>query len=120
MNQIRTRLVEDHEMLDALLAQLAREAEDSDRQALQATWSELEKRLIAHLDAEEQYLLPLIEADNPVEVARTRREHGEIRDLIASSGSRLSFTPRASRTSPSWSACSRPLSQQERHALPLL
>lgn len=86
MNPVRTKLVEDHETLDALLVQLAEEAEDSNRPALQATWSDFEQRLIAHIDAEERYLLPLIEADNPSEVAQTRREHGAIRDLIAELG----------------------------------
>lgn len=86
MNQVRIRLVEDHERLDALLVRLTQEAEDSDRQALQATWSDFEKRLSAHIDAEERYLLPLVESDNPSEAARTRHEHGEIRDLIADLG----------------------------------
>lgn len=83
---VRTKLVQDHETLDALLAQLAAEAQDSNRPGLQATWNEFEARLIAHINAEERYLLPLIEADNPREVAQTRREHGEIRDLIAELG----------------------------------
>lgn len=83
---VRTKLVHDHETLDALLAQLAEEAQDSDRPGLQATWNELESRLIAHINAEERYLLPLIEVDNPTEVAQTRREHIEIRDLIAELG----------------------------------
>jgi len=83
---VRTKLVHDHETLDALLVQLSEEAEDSDRPALQATWNDFETRLVAHLNAEERYLLPLIEADNPREVAQTRREHGEIRDLIAELG----------------------------------
>jgi len=83
---VRTKLIQDHETLDALLVQLAEEAQDSDRPALQATWSDFETRLIAHINAEERYLLPLIEADNPREVALTRREHGEIRDLIAELG----------------------------------
>lgn len=83
---VRTKLVQDHEALDALLVQLTEEAKDSDRPALQATWSEFEARLIAHINAEERFLLPLIEADNPREVAQTRREHGEIRDLIAELG----------------------------------
>lgn len=83
---VSTKLVHDHETLDALLAQLAEEAQDSDRPALQATWNEFESRLIAHINAEERYLLPLIEVDNPAEVAQTRREHIEIRDLIAELG----------------------------------
>jgi Hemerythrin HHE cation binding domain len=83
---VRTKLVHDHETLDALLVQLAEEAQDSDRPALQTTWNELESRLIAHINAEERFLLPLIEGDHPGEVAQTLREHCEIRDLIAELG----------------------------------
>ncbi len=86
MSSVRARLVKDHVSLDALLVKLAEDAQATDRQALQQTWSDLEKRLIAHLDAEERYLLPLVEFDNPLEVARTRREHAEIRDLLAELG----------------------------------
>lgn len=83
---VRTKLVHDHEELDAMLVQLAAEAEDSDRPALQATWNDFEAHLIAHINAEERYLLPLIETDNSNEVARTLREHAEILELIAELG----------------------------------
>jgi hemerythrin-like domain-containing protein len=83
---VRSKLVHDHEELDAMLVQLAEEAEDSDRPALQATWNDFEAHLIAHINAEERYLLPLIETDHADEVARTLQEHAEIRDLIAELG----------------------------------
>jgi hypothetical protein len=86
MNQVAAKLSQDHEQLDALLAQLAQEAEACDRDALLATWAVLEGRLIRHMEAEERYLLPLVEAQSPAEVALTRAEHARIRDLLCELG----------------------------------
>jgi hypothetical protein len=86
MNPAGTRLSQDHQELAALLASLSQAAEASDRQALTATWAELEPRVIRHMEAEERYLLPLVEASHPAEVKRTLLEHAQIRDRIAELG----------------------------------
>jgi hypothetical protein len=86
MNQIAAKLSQDHEQLDALLTQLAQAAKACDREALLATWGVLESRLIRHMEAEERYLLPLVEAQAPAEVALTRAEHARIRDLLCELG----------------------------------
>lgn len=83
MNSVSSKLVRDHQELDALLARLSEDAQSCEREALQATWAAFEGRLIAHIDAEERFLLPLVETDNPREVAQTRRDHAQIRDLVA-------------------------------------
>jgi hemerythrin-like domain-containing protein len=83
MNPICAKLTSDHRELDALLARLQGAATLSDREMLQTTWCELESRLVRHLEAEEQFLLPLVEASHPAEVERILREHTEIRDRIA-------------------------------------
>ena len=86
MNPVGTRLSQDHRELAALLECLSQAAEASDRQALNATWAELEPRLIRHMEAEERYLLPLVQADHPAETKRTLLEHAQIRDRIAELG----------------------------------
>lgn len=86
MNSIRAKLAKDHEELDALLRRLAEDIESPSKGELQATWAAFETRLIRHLEAEERFLLPLLEASNPAEVARTRAEHALIRDAIAELG----------------------------------
>lgn len=86
MNPIAAKLSQDHEQLDALLMQLAEDAKACDRDALLATWAVLEGRLIRHMEAEERYLLPLVEAQSPAEVALTRAEHLRIRDLLCELG----------------------------------
>ncbi|HEY6079791.1 MAG TPA: hemerythrin domain-containing protein [Polyangiaceae bacterium] len=86
MNQLQAKLTRDHEELDALLQRLAEDVEAPAGGALEATWSDFESRLVRHLQAEERFLLPLVEASNPEEVARTRAEHARIRDSIAELG----------------------------------
>jgi hemerythrin-like domain-containing protein len=86
MNPVGTRLSQDHRELAALLENLSQAADASNREALTATWAELESRLIRHMQAEERFLLPLIEASHPAEVQRTLLEHTRIRDLISELG----------------------------------
>jgi len=86
MNAIATRLTRDHEELDALLTCLVQDAEAPSACALEASWDLFERRLIHHMEAEERFLLPLVEASNGAEVARTRTEHIQIRDMIAELG----------------------------------
>ena len=86
MNSVGERLTQDHQQLAVLLERLSQAAEACDREALVATWTELEPRLTCHMEAEERYLLPLVEADHPAEVKRTLLEHAQIRDRIAELG----------------------------------
>jgi hemerythrin len=86
MNHVQQRLDQDHRELNALLWRLSHDADAPSNDALRATWDELERRLLAHLDAEEQYLLPLVEASHPAQVDCTRREHEQIRRLVSELG----------------------------------
>jgi hemerythrin-like domain-containing protein len=86
MNQARAKLAKDHEELDALLRCLAEDADAPSASDLEATWAAFEGRLIGHLDAEERFLLPLIEASNPEEVNRIRADHARIRASVAQLG----------------------------------
>ncbi len=86
MNPITNRLAKDHEELDALLLCLAQDAAAPVPGALQPTWAKLESKLIRHMEAEERFLLPLLEADDSSEVARIRVEHTRIRDLLSELG----------------------------------
>lgn len=86
MNQARAKLAKDHEELDALLERLAEDTEAPGQGELEATWAVLESRLLRHLEAEERFLLPLVEASHPLEVQRTRDEHARIRSNLAELG----------------------------------
>jgi hypothetical protein len=87
MNDVKARLTQDHEELDALLRCLAEDAAAPECCApLQSTWCQFESRLLCHMDAEERYLLPLVEASHPAEAARMRLEHVRIRELVCELG----------------------------------
>jgi hypothetical protein len=86
MNQIGQRLREDHEQLGKLLLALAAATEAPNQDALEASWDALEARLLCHMEAEEHYLLPLLEASHPLEVKQVLTEHAKLRDRIAELG----------------------------------
>ena len=86
MNPVRQRLDQDHRELRQLLLRLAEDAHDPSGSALRTTYSELERRLLAHLEAEEQYLLPLVEGSHPAQADCTRSEHAQIRRLVSELG----------------------------------
>jgi hypothetical protein len=54
--------------------------------ALQTTWAAFESKMVRHMEAEEHFLLPLLEASDAAEVARIRAEHAQIRDAISQLG----------------------------------
>ncbi len=86
MNSVAAKFTKDHQELEALLRCLEQDAVAPVPSALQATWTTFESRLTRHMDAEEQFLLPLIEASDPGEVARIRTEHTRIRELLTELG----------------------------------
>ncbi len=86
MNPVQTRLDQDHVELRLLLLRLSQDARDPSGSALRATWNELEPRLLVHLDAEEQYLLPLVEGSHPAQADCTRSEHAQIRRMLSELG----------------------------------
>lgn len=86
MNPVAVRLTRDHQELDALLRCLAEDARAPMPGALQATWAKFEAKLIRHMEAEERFLLPLLEASDPAEVVRIRMDHARIRDSLTELG----------------------------------
>jgi hemerythrin superfamily protein len=86
MTDVRLQLTKDHAELDALLRCLSEDTVAPECGALQATWSQFETRLLAHMDAEERYLLPLVEVSQPAEAAHTRMDHARIRQLVSELG----------------------------------
>lgn len=79
-------LLEEHGQLDRLLDRLLNASDGIDSAVLQRTWTEFESRLARHLEHEETHLFPKAEKRQPATVARLRREHAEIRNLVATLG----------------------------------
>lgn len=86
MDPIRIQLAADHRVLDDLLGQLLHDARVLSHEHLQLAWCELEHRLLSHLDVEEQFLLPLLDASHHAAVERALAEHAHLREMVARLG----------------------------------
>jgi hemerythrin superfamily protein len=76
----------DHQRLDALFEELLNHVHVNDAQLIDATWTRFERGLLAHLEAEEQHMLPALEREDPAVAARVREEHAQIRAALAELG----------------------------------
>jgi hemerythrin-like domain-containing protein len=72
-----------------LLRSLADESVGTDGSQIQSAWTELESLLTRHLEAEEHYLLPLIEAAHRENASLIRDDHDRIRAELAALGREL-------------------------------
>jgi hemerythrin HHE cation binding domain-containing protein len=86
---IRTQLLEEHAALDRALNQIACIADGGDGDELHRAWGELEPLLLRHLAFEERELFPAVEAVHPDWTREFRRDHAEIRRLLAELGVRV-------------------------------
>lgn len=86
MTGLYDALTHDHQRLDAIFETLLNRVHAGDVEASREAWTRFERGLEAHLAAEERTLLPLFDAHDPDEAAAIRREHIEIRRLLAEMG----------------------------------
>ena len=82
-------LLADHQRLDELFERLLDDVHRGDWTACQGTWSRFERELLAHLEAEEIFLLPTFQREYPHETEGLREEHLNIRLLLADLGVKL-------------------------------
>lgn len=78
-----TLLTEHHHELDATCCDLRSAIECADPLELVARYRRFEEAMLAHLDAEEQLLLPAYAATFPATARELREEHAELRRLLA-------------------------------------
>jgi hemerythrin-like domain-containing protein len=88
MESISVRFRRDHRRLLRAFDDLENAVEGGEQETICRAWTEFERALERHLDAEERLLLPRLEKTHPDEVRAIRREHGEIRKLLADLGIR--------------------------------
>lgn len=86
MGTVKSHLLEDHREIERLLVELRDAVEGAEAPTIQQIWSAFERRLMAHLDAEDRYLLPLIESARPEASRKIREEHAQIRRQVAQLG----------------------------------
>ena len=79
---LRTLLGRDHERLEALFIQLLDGFREGDPDELRELWTRFDAGLLAHLAAEERYLMPLFERAQPGEAATLLAEHAVFRRTL--------------------------------------
>lgn len=79
----------DHRRLDELFERLLNHVHVGDTALADATWTEFERGLTAHLSAEEKWLLTALERVLPAETAALRAEHEIVRAGLTEMGIEL-------------------------------
>ncbi len=82
----RNLLSQDHQRLDAMLENVLELVHVDVRPQLNERWAAYEDGILAHLDAEEMFLLPGLKAHDPACAARISEDHAKIRELLAEIG----------------------------------
>lgn len=86
---VRERFIADHREIEKLLERFLAICEDGDREDVAAVWTELDARLLAHMGAEEQYLIPLLQRANPRAARAILEEHRHFRTRLTELGTRV-------------------------------
>jgi hemerythrin superfamily protein len=81
-------LTSDHQRLEQLFRELENAVEGVDQPTIQRDWTEFERGLLAHFEAEERLLFPLLESEHAPEVERAKTDHEAVRALLANLGVR--------------------------------
>jgi len=80
---VRAHLSSDHAELERTLERLIEAFDVGDRERVSAEWTRFERRLAAHFDAEERFLIPAILPGNPRAAAAILAEHRHLRGRLA-------------------------------------
>lgn len=88
MESISVRFRRDHRGLLKRFDELKNAVDGADQRTIAGVWTDFERALERHLSAEEEKILPGLEAKHPEEVEAIRKEHHEIRRLLADLGIR--------------------------------
>ena len=81
-------LTTDHQRLEQLFRELENAVEGADQPTIQRDWTDFERGLLAHFEAEERLILPLLESEHAPEVERAKQDHERLRALLANLGVR--------------------------------
>lgn len=88
MESISVRFRRDHRALLRRFDELRNAVEGADQRTITDVWTDFERAVERHLCAEEEKILPGLETKHREEVKAIRKEHFEIRHLLAELGIR--------------------------------
>jgi hemerythrin-like domain-containing protein len=84
--QVRDRLVQDHARLERTLEQVLAAFEANDQDGVATSWGKFDTELLAHLDAEERFLIPALFQVNQRAARTILEEHRHIRTRLTELG----------------------------------
>ena len=84
--EIIDALVKDHEELAKSVARLDDFVKASDMTCVRDEWELFEPAVLRHIDAEQEFLLPSFEHEDPEEASAIRHEHDSIRGMLGDIG----------------------------------
>ena len=85
---IHRALASDHERLEHIFRELENAVEGADQPTIQRDWTDFECGVLAHFEAEERLIFPLLEVEHAAEVKRAKEDHERVRALLATLGVR--------------------------------
>jgi hemerythrin-like domain-containing protein len=88
-SDLRNAMLSEHASMERRLERLVASAHMNDWERLRAAWSELEQDLRAHLQGEEEFMLPKFERCDAAGASHIRDEHGQIREQLEALGVEL-------------------------------
>lgn len=83
---VRDRFLADHRSIEDLLGRVLTAFERNDRSAVATAWTEFDARLLAHLEAEERYLIPALSRVNERAARAIIEEHKHLRGRLTELG----------------------------------
>lgn len=86
VRSLRTLLLREHAELDALFDRLLAAVDADATSAAAKLWSEFDTQLRAHLELEEQCILPAFGRSHPSDAAEIQAEHAQIRAALLELG----------------------------------
>lgn len=87
-HSIREHMWADHSRMMGLFQKLTDTVDGADAPTIERMWTEFERVLETHMQAEERHLFPLLEETDPTEVRELWAEHQAFRRLVAELGVR--------------------------------
>lgn len=80
--QVRTLLTDEHAKLDRLFVQMLEAFRADARDDAAKLWSEFDTLFSAHLEREEQFMLPRLALTHPDDAAALKKDHDELRKKL--------------------------------------
>jgi|SRR6188508_3279055 hypothetical protein len=86
LSSLGSVLAGDHDRLDRSFQAIVTSANGGNFQQLETEWLTFQAELLAHLDAEEKHLIPVLAKDRPAAAETLLREHAQIRGQLLELG----------------------------------